>query len=48
MPELLRTTEDGKDPHYHILYLREDGTGITSLDGENPHSHEFIYQDPQE
>ena len=48
MPELLRTTEDGKDPHYHILYLREDGTGITSIDGKDPHPHEFIYQEPQE
>ncbi len=48
MPELLRTTEDGKDPHYHILYLMEDGTGITSVDGKDPHPHEFIYQEPQE
>lgn len=46
MPELLKTTEDGKDLHYHILYLRDDGTGTTSITDD--HAHEYIYQEPQE
>lgn len=48
MPELLRTTEDGKDPHYHILYLMDDGIGIASMGGKDPHSHEYVYIEPQE
>jgi hypothetical protein len=48
MAELLKTTEDGKNLHYHILYLRDDGTGIAAVAGEEPHGHEYVYQEPQE
>lgn len=44
MPELFRTTKDKK--HNHILYMRDDGTGTTSVD--NGHSHEWRITQTQE
>ena len=37
MPDLKRTTFDFD--HYHIIYIRDDGTGITSP-GDNGHIHD--------
>jgi len=47
MPQLLKTTINGEgkeegEGHYHILYLRDDGSGITSFDHEHSHSVEII------
>ncbi len=47
MPELLKTSTDGidKTKHYHIVYLKEDGTGVTSSNDD--HDHEVFWQEPQ-
>ena len=43
MPQLAKTTVNGEgDGHYHILYLRDDGTGVTSVDNDHSHSVEVI------
>lgn len=48
MPELLKTSTDGegKHPHYHIVYLREDGSGVTS--NNDDHEHVVEYREPVE
>ena len=45
MPDLKRTTFD--DDHYHVVYLKDDGTGITSP-GPDGHVHnvEFVIPEP--
>jgi len=43
---LFNTSEEGKGPHSHIAFIKEDGTGITSVD--QGHAHEIIFQPPQE
>lgn len=43
MPQLAKTTINGEDEgHYHILYLRDDATGVTSVDSDHSHSVEII------
>jgi hypothetical protein len=46
MPELLKTTEDGLKPHYHVAYIRDDGTG--QMAEANGHTHEIMFQAAQE
>lgn len=46
MPDLKRTTYD-RD-HYHVVYIRDDGTGITSPDPENGHTHDVRIVPAQE
>src|SRR3989304_2146666 len=43
MPELLRTTKTNE--HTHIAYLKDDGSGVTSID--HKHSHTIMDQPPQ-
>lgn len=44
MPELMRTTDNaGKKPHFHVVYLRDDNTGISTISGDKPHFHQVIY-----
>ncbi len=46
MPELQRTTENGLTPHYHIVYVRDDGTGyVAETEG---HTHELQFQEATE
>lgn len=47
MSELLRTNEvgRGKGKHYHIVYMKDDGTAVSSLN--NDHSHQWQYQQEQ-
>jgi hypothetical protein len=42
MPQLKKTTYH--NDHYHVVYIRDDGTGYTSPDEENQHSHEVEVQ----
>jgi len=42
MPNLRRTTFD--QDHYHLYFVRDDGTGITSPHPEDGHVHEVQYQ----
>lgn len=46
MPELLKTSKDGtgKEEHYHIVYLKDDGTGVTS--NNDDHEHGVEYREP--
>lgn len=46
MPELLKTSKDGtgKEEHYHIVYLKDDGTGVTSSNDD--HEHGVEYREP--
>ena len=46
MPELLKTSKDGhgKTEHYHIVYLKDDGTGVTS--NNDDHEHGVEYREP--
>jgi len=37
---LLKTTKDKN--HYHVAYIKPDGTGITSKDGHKSHQHEVL------
>lgn len=38
MPQLLKTTEEAKDGHYHIAYILDDGTGITTMQDNHAHA----------
>lgn len=45
MPDLKRTTFDSN--HYHVIYLKDDGTGITSP-GPDGHTHDIEFVIPEE
>ncbi len=44
--ELTKTTEDGIKPHYHIAYMREDGSGLIAE--SKGHTHDVIVVPAQE
>ena len=48
MPELLKTSsnEEGDKAHYHIVYLKDDGTGATSEDHGHVHEVAYLQEDP--
>ncbi|MGW8182168.1 MAG: portal protein, partial [bacterium] len=43
MAELLKTTVENN--HYHIAYLRDDGSGVTSMN--HGHAHQLVFIPPQ-